>query len=70
MKIGTGTAMVLNCICALIWNINVFVDLAYGFPDLLRIMCAIVWDLCAVMWIFRYIKSKKDSDEEISVQKE
>ena len=37
--VSTKVAMILNCICAVVWNINVFVDLAYGFPNMLRIIC-------------------------------
>lgn len=61
--VGAGVPMVLNCICAIVWNINVFIDLVYGFPDVLHIICAIVWDCCAVIWIVRYLKSKKNSNE-------
>lgn len=37
--VSTGVAMVLNCICA------------------------IVWDVCAAVWVVRYLKSKKKSHE-------
>ena len=61
-SVGTGTAMILNCICAIVWNINVIIDLAYGFPKVLHIICAIVWDICAVVWVVRYLKSKKATE--------
>ena len=61
--LSTGIAMILNCICAIVWNINVIIDLAYGFPNVLHIICAIVWDVCAVVWVLRYLKSKKNSTE-------
>ena len=55
--------VIINCICAVVWNINLFVDLAYGYTNsvsfVLHIICAIVWDICALVWIFRYRKSKK-----------
>ena len=51
--------VVLNCICAVVWNINVLLDLAYGSPNALRILCAVVWDICAVVWILRYCRSGK-----------
>ena len=41
--VSTGIAIILNCICAIVWNINVIIDLAYGFPNVLHIICAIVW---------------------------
>lgn len=25
--------VVINCICAVVWNINLFVDLAYGYTN-------------------------------------
>ena len=57
-------AVILNCSCAVVWNINLFIDITYGFTNsvsfVLHIICAIVWDFCAVMWILRYIKSKKN----------
>lgn len=61
--VSTGVAMVLNCICAIVWNINVFIDLTYGIPNMLHIICAIVWDVCAAVWVVRYLKSKKKSHE-------
>ena len=58
-------AVILNCICAVVWNINLFIDIAYGFTSsatfALHIFCAIGWDFCAVVWILRYIKSKKNN---------
>ena len=59
--VSTKVAMILNCICAVVWNINVFVDLAYGFPSLLHIICAIVWDICACVWVVHFVKAKKYS---------
>ena len=61
--VSTKVAMILNCICAVVWNINVFVDLADGFPNMLRMICAIIWDICAIVWILRYLKTKKESTE-------
>ena len=37
--VSTFIAMILNCICA------------------------IVWDFCAVIWVVKYLKSKKNSIE-------
>ena len=54
-------------ICAIIWNILLFVDLYYGYSNnvsfFLHIVCAIVWDICAIVWIMRYLKSKKSTTE-------
>ncbi len=59
-------AVVLNCICAVVWNINLFIDLSYGFTNtssfVLHIICAVMWDFCAIMWIIRYIKSKENNE--------
>ena len=58
--------VILNCICAVLWNITLFVDLVYGYANsvsfVLHIFCAIVWDMCAVIWILRYLKSKKNNE--------
>ena len=54
-------------ICAIIWNILLFVDLYYGYSNnvsfVLHIVCAIVCDICAIVWIMRYLKSKKSKTE-------
>jgi len=55
------TAVILNCICAVLWNIHVVVDLAYGFPKAFPILLAVAWDFCAGMWIYRYVKSQRNS---------
>ena len=60
-------AVVCTSICAIIWNILLFVDLYYGYSNnvsfVLHIVCAIVWDICAIVWITRYLKSKKSTTE-------
>ncbi|MBQ8611120.1 MAG: hypothetical protein IJ412_05345 [Oscillospiraceae bacterium] len=59
------TVVVINCICAVVWNINLFVDLVYGYTNTvsfaLHIVCAVVWDICAFVWILRYRNEKKDN---------
>lgn len=59
------TVVIINCICAVVWNLNLFVDLAYGYTNtvsfVLHIVCAIVWDICAVVWILRYLRDKKEN---------
>ena len=57
------TLVIINCVCAVVWNINVFVDLAYGFPNALHMICALVWDACAVIWTIRYLKARRTMDE-------
>ena len=58
--------VIINCICAVVWNINLFVDLAYGYTNsvsfVLHIVCAIGWDICAVVCIIHYLKSKKNNE--------
>ena len=58
--------VIINCICAVVWNINLFVALAYGYTNpvsfVLHIVCPIAWDICAVVWIIRYVKSKKNNE--------
>ena len=59
-------SVIIYCIGAVIWNINLFLDLAYGNTDsgsfILHIVCAIAWDIMAVAWILYYLKFKKDND--------
>ena len=59
MKVSSGFVVILFCICAAVWNAHVLVDLAYGFPNALHMILAIVWDVCAVVWFLRYLKSKR-----------
>ena len=58
--------VIINCICARIWNAHLIVDIVYGYTStvmfVLHVVCAIVWDLCAVIWIFRYLRSKKNEE--------
>lgn len=60
------TVMIINCICAVVWNINLFVDLTYGYTNsisfVLHIICAIAWDICAIVWVVRYINTKKNNE--------
>ncbi len=55
--------VIITCICAVVWNINLFLDFAYGYTNsvsfVLHIICAIVWDICAIVWIVRYLNTKK-----------
>lgn len=57
--VSIGIVMI-NCFCAVIWNINMIMDFVYSEPNALRIICAIAWDICAVAWILRYRKSKNN----------
>ena len=58
-NVSTRIAMILNCICAVVWSIDAFLSLYYGFPSVLRILCAVVWDFSAIVWIVRYLKTRK-----------
>lgn len=57
--------VIINCICAVVWTINLIIDLTFGYTNsisfVLHIICAIGWWICAVVWILRYLKSKKDN---------
>jgi len=58
------SAVVINCICALVWNLNLFVDFVYGYSNnvsfYLHIACAVIWDICSIYLIVRYKKQQKD----------
>ena len=57
------TVVILNCVCAVLWNICLFLDLACGYRSVisfvLHIVCAILGDISSVIWIIRYKKQKK-----------
>ena len=59
------TVVILNCICAIVWDINLFVAIAFrdtnSMSFVLRGFCAIGWTVAAIIWICRYIKFKKGS---------
>ena len=59
------TAVMLNCICAIVWDIDLFVAIAFrdtnSMSFVLRGFCAIGWTVAATIWIYRYAKFKKDS---------
>lgn len=56
----------LNWFCALIWNLNLAADLIFGYTNRtsfpLRAFCAVIWTVCAIIWIFRYRNSKKENN--------
>ena len=60
-KVRLLVNMVLTCTWALMWNINVIAGFAYAYSLGLRIFTAIGWDIVAGIWVFRYIKSRKNS---------
>ena len=53
------------CICAVAWNINLFLDIAYGNTNsksfVWHIVFAVVWNILAIVWVLWYRKSKKDN---------
>lgn len=58
------SVVITNCVCAFLWDMNVFLELKYfqvASPDVLlqRIMCVILWNIIAIVWTCRYFKSKK-----------
>ena len=60
-------AVVINCICAVVWNLNLFVDLMYGYSNnisfYLHIACAVIWDVIAVYLLVRYRKYKNQQEK-------
>lgn len=58
------TVVVLNCLCAIIWDINLIVNLIQGYSDtfllVLHVFCAIAWSFCGIVWTIRYIKDKRN----------
>ena len=58
------TVVILNCICAIVWDIDLYVAIAFrdtnSMSFVLRGFCAIGWTVTAVIWICRYVKFKKE----------
>lgn len=57
--------VILNCICAVLWIINLIIDFTHGYTDsvqlILHIICAVCWSFVAIIYIFRYLKVKKNN---------
>lgn len=55
--------VIIHCFCAVIWNVNVILKLvakSYDLSFYIHIVAAVLWDICAVLWICRYVKGKKE----------
>ena len=57
--------MILHCILAVAWDVHLFLRIANGWNTssaafVFDIIWVIVLHICAVYWILRYIKSKKE----------
>ena len=63
-KKNLTVVMIIMVICAVVWNLNLLVDLVYGYTSnvsfVLHIVCAIAYDLCAVVWIAQYLKQRRN----------
>lgn len=63
----TKTEAIMYCICAVAWNMNLLLDIAYGNTNsksfVWHIVFAVVWNVLAVVWVLRYWKSKKDTGQ-------
>ena len=63
-KTNLTAVMRIMVICAVVWNLNLLVDLVYGCTSkvsfVLHIVCAIAYDLCAVVWIAQYLKQRRN----------
>ena len=59
---------VVNSICAAIWNIHLFADFVCGYTGAeslgLHIICALAFNICAVIWIFNYQNLKKKVEKQ------
>lgn len=60
--------VIINCFCAVVWCLNVVLDLVYGYTSsisfVLHIVCTIVWTICAIIWLVQYVKQKKQNNGE------
>ena len=59
--------VILNCICAVLWVINLIFDFTHGYTDsvqlILHIICAVCWSFVAIIYIIRYLRLKKIEKE-------
>ena len=57
--------VILNCICAVLWIINLIFDFTHEYTDsvqlILHIIYAVCWSFVAIIYIFRYLKFKKNN---------
>ncbi len=64
-KKASIAVVILNCICAVLWIINLIIDFTHGYTDnvqlILHIICAVCWSFVAIINIFRYLKFKKNN---------
>ena len=61
-KVSKNT-VAINWINAVLWNIIFFKDLANGYATAesfrIHLLCAIAWDVCAIVWTARYLEYKR-----------
>ena len=61
-KTNLTAVMIIMVICAIVWNLNLLMDFVYGYSNIvsfvLHIVCAIAYDICAVVWIAQYVKQR------------
>ena len=59
--------VILNYFCAVGWSISLILNIVRWQDDtlsfILRLVNALGWTVCAVIWTIRYRKEKKESDQ-------
>ena len=57
--------IILSCLCAVLWIINLIMHFTHGYTDsvqlILHILCAVCWSFVAIIYIFRYLKLIKNN---------
>jgi len=46
--------VIINCLCAVLWTVNCVRGLMNGNMRVLDVVCAMVWWICAAVWLKRY----------------
>ena len=63
-KIPGAATLILYCLCAVIWDINVIVDIIYRIPNqftfYLHIICAILWNISSIILFYNFRKQQKE----------
>lgn len=54
--------VIISCVCAVVWDLNLVLDLVYGYSNkasfVLHILCSIAWSIFAIGCIIRYFRDR------------
>ena len=54
--------VIISCVCAVVWDLNLVLDLVYGYSNkasfVLHILSSIAWSIFAIGCITRYLRDR------------